>query len=325
MNRRAALASLVALAALPALAQQGRVYRVGFLTPNKRPASLAGHRYGAFVDGLRELGYVEGKNLVIEWRYAEEVYGRVPALASELANARVEVIVATGSPATRAAQKASPGIPIVMAGVGDPVGSGLVDSLARPGRNTTGLSFVSPELGTKWLELARSVAPKTTKVGVIVNVTNLAYPVTLEGVWSAARLAKIVVFPAEVRSAADLERAFEVLKQESVGAVILQNESMINDNGPRIAELARKAQIPVIAPRRELAEAGCVISYGTNVPQLFRRAATYVDKILKGAKAGELPVEQPTDFELIVNLKSAKAIGLTIPKELLLRADKVIE
>lgn len=328
MDRRHTIVALAALVGSApfgvALAQQGKVWRIGFLIPNRKPASLATHRYGAFLQGMRDLGYIEGKNLVIEWRAADEVYSRLPALAAELVALKPDVLVTTGTIATRAAQKAAHGIPIVALALGDPVGGGLVDSLARPGRDTTGMSMLSNDLGPKWLEIARTLVPKLSKVGVLVNITSPAYRATLEGLWSAARAANVLVFPVDVRSAADFERAFDVAKREAVGALIVQNEPMMSDHSRRLADLAAKARLPMITARREFAEGGCLISYGTNLSKLFRRAATHVDEIFKGAKAGDLPIEQPTDYELLINLKAAKAIGLTIPRDLLLRADKVI-
>jgi putative ABC transport system substrate-binding protein len=330
MSRRQVVVALAASVALLATRgvlaqQQGRVWRIGFLSPNSRPASLASHRFGAFVQGLRDHGYVEGKNLTIEWRYAEDAYDRMPAMTAELARLKVDVIVAAGTGATRAAQKASSAIPIVMLGVADPVRSGFIDSLARPGRNTTGTTLISPELGPKWLEIARNVVPKLKRVGVLVNVASSAYSQTLESVRNAAKAAGISVFAAEVRAVQDIESAFDALKREGVGALVVQNESVFVEHGRRIGALAAKTRLPSITGRREFAEAGCLISYGPNVRLLYRAVAGQVDKILKGASAGDLPVEQPTDYELVVNQKTAKAIGLTIPRDLLLRADKVIE
>jgi putative ABC transport system substrate-binding protein len=327
MNRRRAIASTLALIASSALAQQqGRIWRLGFLSANRRPASIASHRFAGFVQGLRELGYVEGKNLSIEWRFGDDMYDKLPALAAELGKLKVDVIAVTGTAATRAAQKATgASIPIVMLGVGDPVGSGLVDSLARPGRNTTGVSLLSPDLATKWFEIARSLVPNLDRIGVLLNPANPAYSPTLESAWRAAKPANVLVFPVAAKDATEFDYAFGILKRAGVSALLVQNDGVFVDGARRLGELAMKARLPTIAGRREWAEAGCLASYGTNVLQLYRKAASLVDKVLKGATAGELPVEQPVDFELFVNAKTAKAIDVTIPRELLLRADKVIE
>jgi putative ABC transport system substrate-binding protein len=321
IDRRQALGLIAGAVLAPgALAQEGKVWRIGILFGTRRPASTATHPFAA---GLRDLGYVEGKNVTLEWRFAEERLDRLPALAVELVKLNPDVIVAANTAASRAAQKATATIPIVMLSVGDPVGAGLVDSLARPGRNITGLSMVSSDLGLKWFEIARSLVPNLERVGVLLNSGNPAYRATLEGVWTAARPAKMLVFPVEANSAAEFERAFEQLKRAGVGALVVQPDELFTNR--RVAELAMKMRLPSVSGRPDRADSGVLISYGVNVKQLQRRGAIYVDKILKGAKAGDLPVEQPRDYELIVNLKTAKAIGITIPKELLLRASEVIE
>ena len=325
MNRRQAIACALALAASPALAQQGRVWHIGFLVPSRRASAIAFTRYGAVIAGLRDLGYVEGKNFVVEWRYGDDAYERLPALAGELVKLNPDVIVSSGTPATRAAQRATSTIPIVMIGAGDPVGTGLVDSLARPGRNITGVSIQSADLGSKWFELARSIVPSLERVGLMLNTLNPAYASTLQSAWRAAKPTNTLVFPVEVRTVDDFERAFNQLTRAGVGALVIQNDGLFADSGRRLAELAIKAKLPTVGGRREATEAGFLISYGTNLPQSYRRAAVYLDKIFKGAKPGDLPVEQPTDFEMFVNMKTARALGITIPKEVLLRADKVIE
>ena len=324
-NRRQAIASIVALAAFPAFAQQGRIWRIGFLTPARRPASFATHQYGTFAAGLGDLGYVEGKNLSIEWRYADEAFDRLPALAAELVKAKPDLLVTSGTAAARAAQKAAKGIPLVMLGVGDPVNSGLVDSLAHPGRNCTGVSLVSPDLVPKQFELARSLVPGLERMGLLLNAANPSYTATLESAWRSAKASKLLVFPVGVRGASEFEASFDLLRRAGVGALQLQNEGIFVDNARQIADLAAKVHLPTITGRRECAERGCLISYGTNVPRIYRSAARLVDQILKGANAGDLPIEQPNDYELVVNTRTAKALGLTVPREVLLRADKVIE
>ena len=324
-SRRQAITSLLALAAWPAFAQQDRVWRMGFLAPNRRPKPFASHPYGAFVAGLADLGYVEGKNLSIEWRFADEGFDRLPGLVAELAKVKPDVLVTSGTAAARAAQKAAKGIPLVMLGLGDPVNSGLVDSLAHPGRNATGISITSSDVVPKQFELARTLVPGLERIGLVLNSANPAYAATLESAWRSAKPNKMLVYPVAMKGAAELEASFDLLKRAGVGAVLLQNDGVLVDNARRIAELAAKARLPSIAARREPTESGCLISYGTNVPRLYRTAARLIDKILKGANAGDLPVEQPNEYELVVNLRTAKAIGLTIPKEVLLRADKVIE
>jgi len=329
MNTRRKL--LVALGAgalampLASLAQQqGKVWRIGFLSSRSRPASVDSDFYGGFPRGLRELGYVEGKNLTIEWRFADGNSENLAGLAAELVRLKVDLILTAGNAATSAAQKATATIPIVIGAAADPVGNGLVASLARPGGNTTGLSNLSGDLGPKYLEMLLSVMPKPAPVAVLINP--IAGQVTiLESVRTAAQKTKVKILPVEVRTAAELDTAFAAMSREKAGALIVTLNPLFVQQGRRIAELAAKYRLPSIAPNREYAELGGLMSYGQNQAESYRRAATYVDKIFKGAKPGELPVEQPTRLDLLINGKTAKVLRITIPQSLLISAEKVIE
>jgi putative tryptophan/tyrosine transport system substrate-binding protein len=303
--------------------QQGKVWRVGYLSPTT--VSVNSQYTAAFLKGMRELGYVEGKNLIIEWRSAEGELERLPGLATELAELKVDVIVAVASPAIGAAQKATTTIPIVMAITGDPVGSGFVKSLARPGGNITGLSNMGGDTGPKLFELLLSVVPKLSRVVVLVTPTSTTYRAISESVQTAAQKAGVKTLMAEASTPQEIEYAFSMMVQEKADAVIVGSSSFLTQQRRQIAELALKYRIPSMFAIRLNVEAGGLISYGQNIADDFRRSATYVDKILKGAKPGDLPVEQPVSFELVVNLKTAKALGLTIPQTILLRADEVIE
>ena len=327
MNRRRAVAALLALSATaasrPSSGQQGgKVWRVGYLSP----ASVVNSQYtAAFLKGMRELGYVEGKNLVIEWRSADGKLERLPSLAAELVELKVDVIVAVASPAIGAAQKATTTIPIVMAITGDPVGSGFVKSLARPGGNITGLSNMGGDTGPKLVDLLTSVVPKLSLVGVLVTPTSTTYRTISDSVQAAAQNAGVKTLVAEASSDQEIDNAFSMMAREKADAVIVGSSSFFTQQRRQIAELALKYGIPSMFAIRSNVEAGGLISYGQNVADDFHRSATYVDKILKGAKPADLPVEQPVSFELVVNLKTAKALGLTIPQAILLRADEVIQ
>ncbi len=305
--------------------QQGKFWRVGFLVPRSRPTSLDSDMYGAFPRGMRELGYVEGKNLMIEWRFADGKVERLQGLAAELVRLKVDVIVAGGTQAVGAVQKATTTIPIVMGTVGDPVGSGFVKSLAQPGGNITGLSEVTVDISPKLLEILISMVPKLSRVAVLVNTTNSSHTTILKNVQSAGQQTSVKILPVDARIPQEIENAFSLMAKEHAGAVIVAIDGVFNQQMRQIAELAVKNRLPSAVAIRQYVEAGCLMSYGQNLADNYRRAATYVDKIFKGAKPADLPVEQPTRFELIVNLKTAKALGLTIPQSLLLRADEVIE
>ena len=305
--------------------QQGKVWRVGYLGQNVRPASLESGGAGAFFRALRDLGYVEGKNLVIEWRFAEDKVERLPRLAAELVQLKVDVIMTGGTPAVSAAQKATTTIPIVFGNAGDPVGSGFVKSLARPGGNITGLSNVAVDISSKLLEMLLSMAPKVSHVAVLVNPTNSSHVTVLKNVQTAAQRAGVKVLPVNARTQQEIENGFYLMIRENATAAIIPGDSLFNIRRPQIAALAAKNRLPSISLNSEYAEAGGLMSYGPAPLEQYRRAATYVDKIFKGAKPGELPVERPSTFELAINRKTAAALGLTIPQSLLISADKVIE
>ena len=274
---------------------------------------------------MRDLGYVEGKNLAIEWRFAEGEYERLPGMAAELVQLKVDVIMALGPPAIVAAQKATTTIPIVVVTSVDPVGAGFVKSLARPGGNITGLSNLAGDISSKHLEMLLAVMPKVSRVAVLVNPANPAHAAMLKNVQATAQKIGIKVLPVQAQTPHEIEGAFSMMSREAVGAVIVALDPFLIQQERQIAELAVKHRLPSIFANREYAEAGGLLSYGQNQVDIYRRAATYVDKILKGAKPGELPIEQPTKFELVINLKTAKALGIIIPQSLLLRADEVIQ
>ena len=305
--------------------QQAKIWRVGFLSARRRPASLDTDYYGAFPRGMRDLGYVEGKNLAIEWRFAEGEYERLPGMVAELVQLKVDVIMALGPPAIVAAQKATTTIPIVVVTSVDPVGAGFVKSLARPGGNITGLSNLAGDISSKHLEMLLATMPTLARVAVLMNPANPAHAAMLKNVQYATQKAGIKILPVEAQTPQDIERAFSTLAREHVGAVIVALDPLFIQQGPQIAVQARKYRLPSIFANREYAEAGGLLSYGQNQLDIYRRAATYVDKILKGAKPADLPIEQPTKLELVINLKTAKALGITIPQSLLLRADEVLQ
>ena len=304
--------------------QPKKVPRIGYLSGSP-PFSIAEHNE-AFRQGLRELGYMEGKNIVIEWRSAEGKRDRLPALATELVHLKVDVIVTAGPLVTRAAKEATVTIPIVMAQDPDPVGNGFVASLARPGGNITGLSRIAPELSGKQMELLKEIVPMLSRVAVFGTSTRPGNALTLREVELAAGAFGVKLQYLDILSPKDIETAFQAaVKERADGALWFVTGSIGNPHRKKIADLAVSSQLPVIYFQRADVEAGGLMSYGVNVVDLHRRAATYVDKILKGRKPADLPVEQPTKFEFIVNLKTAKEMGLTIPPNLLARADKVIK
>ena len=318
-------AGAILVAPLMGIAQQPGVRRIGFLTGRSR-SSVRNSDYDAiFLKSLRELGYVEGKNILIEWRFAEGKFDHLPSLAAELVQLKVDVIVAWAPPSVQAAKQATSTIPIVMMGLGDPVGSGFVASFSRPGGNITGLSNASVELSIKYLELLRAAAPKLTRVAVLLNPGNPTYVDVLNNVQASAKTSGVKVIPVEARTESQIEAAFGAMTRERAGALIIEPDSFFVSQGRQIAELALKHRLPSIYPTREYAEAGGLMTYGQNLAEHFRRAAVYVDKIFKGAKPGDIPVEQPTTFELVINLKTARTLGLTISRELQFRADKLIE
>jgi putative tryptophan/tyrosine transport system substrate-binding protein len=313
---------LFALCSSAQAQQSMKIPRIGYLALG----SGNPFRTEAFRQGLRELGYVEGKNIFIEYRYAEGKFDRQPALATELVRLKVDVIVTAGPPSTRAAKEATATIPIVMTQVGDPVGSGFVASLARPGRNITGLSTLAPELSGKQLELLKEIVPKLSRVAVFGTSTNPDNAQLLKEVELAAKAFGVKLQYLDIRDPKDIETAFRAASKGRADAVIMRvGGGVVAAHRTQIADLAVKSRLPAIYYDPQFLEAGGLMTYGVNVTDLDRRAATYVDKILKGAKPAELPVEQPVKFEFIINLKAAKQIGLTIPPNVLARADKVIK
>ena len=328
ITRRKLLAGLGfgALApAFPSLAQQPKVRRIGFLALRSRStAPNPDPYYDAFVKGMRELGYVEGKNLVTEWRFADGKYGRLPALATELVQMKVEVVVTQG-PGTQALQRVTSTIPIVFVVITDAVGSGVVANLARPGGNATGLSLMAVDLSPKHLELLKTMIPRLSSVAVLVNFGNAGHPAILKSVQAAAQQVGIEVLPVNARAPEEIERGFATMTRERAEAVIVAGDAFFVGQRRQIAGLALKNRMPSMFLDRGDVQAGGLMSYGQNLTDFYRRGATYVDKILKGAKPGELPIEQPTKIHLAINRKTAKAFGLKIPQELLLRADEVIE
>jgi putative ABC transport system substrate-binding protein len=298
--------------------QPGKIYRVGYLSPRNG----AEQREGIFAKGLRDLGYSEGQNIAIEWRFAEEKPERLPALANELVNLKTDVIVTFTTPAIKAAKEATTAIPIVMANVGDPIAAGFVTSLARPGGNITGLTNLSPALGGKRLELLKEVVPKLSRVAAFWHPD--AHAPALKELENDARALRIELRPVTVRSSGDFESAFAAAAKARTEGLITLPTSLLVDFRRQLAELAMKRRLPAIYPNREIAMAGGLMAYGPDVNDNYRRAAILVDKILKGTKPADLPVEQPIKFELVINLKTAKQIGLTIPPNVLARADRVI-
>jgi putative ABC transport system substrate-binding protein len=318
-----AVALTFAVGAVVAHAQQPtKMPRIGYLTGTSLSANSA--RTDAFRQGLRELGYVDGKSIVIEWRSAEGKGDRLPGLAAELVRLKVDVIVTSGPTATRPAKEATSTIPIVMTFDDDPVGSGFVASLARPGGNITGLSTLSPEISGKQLELMREIFPRLGRVAVIGTSTRQGTAQTLKEMEPAAGAFGLKLQYLDIQNPKDLESVFRAASNGRADAVLVLQSPVFNSHRAQIAELALKNRLPATYPRREFVEDGGLMSYGVSISDLDRRAATYVDKILKGAKPADLPVEQPTKFEFIINLKAAKQIGLTIPPNVLARADKVI-
>ena len=317
------LATVLLIPAAPADAQQpAKIPRIGFLIASASSANS--DRIAAFRQGLRELGYVEGKTIIVDYRYADGKLDRLPGLAAELMGLNVEVILTGGPADTRAAKNATSTIPIVMTFDNDPVGNGFVASLARPGGNITGLSTLAPELSGKQLELLKEIVPKLSRVAVFDNSTNPGNALVLREIELAAAALKIKLQKLDLVDRKDIEPAFRTASKDHNEAVIVAGSAMLSSDRSRVVDLAVKNRLPVIYYTLEMVEAGGLVAYGVNRRDLTRRAATYVDKILKGAKPSDLPVEQPTKFDLVINLKAAKQIGLTIPPSVLARADKVI-
>jgi putative ABC transport system substrate-binding protein len=313
----------VLVAPLVADAQpQVKVHRLGFLG-GASPAGYA-HLVEALRQGLHDLGYVEGKNLAIEYRWAEGRYERLPDLAAELVRLKVDLIVTHGAPASLAAKQATPTIPIVMAIVGDVVATGLVTSIPRPGGNITGSTFFFPELSAKRVELLKEAVPRTARIAALTNRDNPGARPSLDAMEPIAKALKVELQTVGVRGPDDLPDAFSAMAKARIDGVVVIDDGMLIANARQVAGLAAKHRLPTIG-FREYADSGGLLAYAVNFPAIWRRAAVFVDKILKGAKPGELPIEQATRFEFVVNLKTAKTLGLTIPASVLARADHVIQ
>jgi putative ABC transport system substrate-binding protein len=332
-NRRAATMSgkiliwllatvLLTTASLAAAQQPTKVPRIGYLGGTSPSANAA--RIEAFRQGLRELGYVEGRNMIIEWRHAEAKLDRLPALAAELVRLKVDILVTGGPPATRAAKEATVTIPVVMAFDDDPIGNGFVASLARPGGNITGLSSLAPELSGKQLELLKEILPKLSRVAVLGSSTRPGTAQTLKETELAAGVFGVKVLYLDLISPKDIETGFREAREGRADAMLILSSPIFSSQRTQLVDLAAKSRIPATYSTTEFVEDGGLMSYGVNTSGLYRRAGAYVDKILKGTKPADLPVEQPKKFEFIINLKAAKQIGLTIPPNVLARADRVI-
>jgi len=314
-------AMLFAIYGLAEAQQPKKIPRIGFLWASSGPSPDA---RGGIHQGLRELGYIDGQTIAIEYRYAQGKFERLPVLAGQLVRLKVEIIVTGGSTATRAAKEATSAIPIVMTNDNDPVASGFVVSLARPGSNVTGVSTLRPEISGKRLELLKEIVPGLSRVAVFGASDNPGNAQALNEVEVAAVASKVQLQYLDIRSPKDIEPAFREARKRNAEGVIEMGGPLLNVHRKDLVNLAAKSRLPVMWVRRTFVEAGGLIYYGVDTADLARRAATYVDKILKGAKPADLPVEQPTKFELIINLKAAKQIGLTIPPNVLARADRVI-
>ena len=329
-TRRAFLGTLAGgLLAAPLAAEAqpaAKVYRIGSLANAAPTAPQAIPLWKAFAEGLRERGYVEGKNFVMEYRWTEGRLERSPSLATELVGLKVDLIMAVGTAGVRAAQQATKAIPIVMVYVVDPVVAGIVRSLARPGGNVTGVAFgAGLEIVSKHLELLKEAIPKVSRVAVLSDPAHPLDAAYRREALAAARVLGVTLQFYEVRDPNELEGAFAGMTKARAGALVGLTQPFAFVHAKRIADLALKSRLPAVFGFRESVEAGGLMAYAASAPEMFRHAATYVDKILKGAKPGDLPIEQPTKFELVINLKTAKALGLTVPPALLLRADQVIE
>jgi putative ABC transport system substrate-binding protein len=329
MDRRAFISAVTGgLLAAPLAAEAqpaGKVPRVGFLAASSASDAANARWIEAFRQGLRDLGYVEGRNIVIEYRYAGEKYERLPALAAELVRLKVDVIVSHGTPGPLAAKHATSVIPIVMTSAGDPVASGLVSSLARPGGNVTGMSLMVPELGGKRLHLLKEIIPGISRVAVLWNATNPYNSLVVREMEATATTLGVQLQSLVVRGPDDFEGALAAAATGRAAALTAVEDPLTNTKRIQIVDFAAKSRLPAIYGIKEFVDAGGLMSYGVHFADSYRRAAAYVDKILKGAKPADLPVQQPTKFEFAINLKTAKALGLTIPPSLLQRADQVIE
>jgi len=316
------IASALIAVPLGARAQPvGRVYRIGILEPISAAQNAA--NLNALRNGLRDLGYVEGRNLIIEYRSADGRAERFPDLAAELVRLKVDLIVTRGTPAARAAKSATETIPVVMATMGDP--RSIVASFARPGGNITGVTTFSTELTAKQIQILKELVPNLSRLALVHNMDNPAAPPEWEEVKAAAKSLGLQAELFDVRNKDDLSRAFDLAVRQRVGALVIGADGLMQANQQLIVDLAARNKLPGVYPNREFVEAGGLIAYAVNYPDLYFRFAALIDKILKGAKPGEIPVEQPTKFELVINLKTAKMLGLTVAQSLRLRADEVIQ
>jgi putative ABC transport system substrate-binding protein len=326
MRRREFITLIGGAAAWPlaAGAQQQRVWRIGFLSGKSEPSSLATTVYGEFLKGMNDFGYIEGRDFMMEWRFVAGDFSRLPGMAADLVVKQVDVIIAGFTAAALAAKKATASIPIILGYTADPVGSGLVGSLARPGGNITGLATYLPELASKQFELLTAVVPNLSRVGILMNPNNLAYVGMLKTTRAVAAGSGIKLDLMEARSIEETTHAFEKL-DEQVEAVMIVPDPVYDPPRTLVADLALKRRLPSIHPYAEYTALGGLMSYGDSLGKFYRRAAYFVDRIFKGVQPRDLPVEQPTTFQFVINLKTAKTLGLDVPTTLLARADEVIE
>ena len=327
MRRREFIAAFGSAAAWPLAAraqQPSRKVRIGVPLPSS-PASFS-RRTNALLEGLRDLGYEEGKTVTIEWRWGNELVERLPELAAELVSVDVQAIITAGTPAAKALKNATRNIPIIMAVIGDPVATGLVDSLAHPGGNVTGFSILASDLSGKRLELLKEVVPRLSSVGVILNPANPQPKIELGETEVAARTLGVQIHPMQLSAESSLQNLFDnTLRDHSVQAVVVLTDAVLYNQRKQIVALAGANRLPAMYFFREFVAEGGLMSYAPSDTDLFRRAASYVDKIIRGAQPGDLPIGQPTKFEIVINLKTAKALGLSVPPTLVARADEVIE
>ena len=314
----------ILLGSLAAQAQQtGNVYRIGFL--GNSTAALEANLVGPFREGLRDLGYVEGRNVLIEYRWAEGKYDRFPTLIGELLALKVAVIVTAGTPATLAVKKATTSVPLVMTAVGDPVGTGIVPSLSHPGGNITGLTAISTEMDAKRLELLREVVPSVSYIALLWNAASPLQVLAEKQVQAAAQVLRMRVLSLGVKTEEEIKSALAVMARERLDALLVLADRLLLHHRVLIMDFATRHRLPGVHAYRELVEAGGLMSFGPSYADMHKRAAYFVDRILKGAKPGDLPVERPRTFELVINLKVAKALGLTIPQSVLLRGTEIIQ
>ena len=306
-----------------ALDAQAKIPRIGFM--GNSTAALEANVVGSFLDGLRELGYEDNRNIIIEYRWADGNYARFPALVAELIAAKVDVIVTAGTPAVLAVKKATTTVPVVMVAVGDPVGTGLVSSLARPGGNLTGLSSIAPDLEGKRLDILREIMPTLSHVAVFFNSLNTFHDVSVRHANAAAQAMGIKLQWHNICKSEDLDGAFAAIRKERPDALLILADRVFLHNRQRMMDFTAEQRLPNVNPYKELVEAGGLMSYGPSYEDIHKRAAIYVDKILKGANPADLPIEQPIKFTFLINLKAAKALGLTVPLSLQIAADEMIE